>query len=135
MPFPIDDKFIVATENKLGVKFPKEFRRGMREVNGGEVDIEGDDWRLFPIFDTSDKKHLKRTCGDIVRETASAREWTGFPTFGVALGTNDCGDFLVMLPLKNDPLMLEQTVYLWDHETGELQVVFPMVEILMNSRS
>jgi len=79
MPFPINEKYIIATEEKLRVKFPESFRAKMMEKNGGEVETPPDAWRLYPFLDTSDKKRLKRTCNDIVRETTNAKGWIGFP--------------------------------------------------------
>jgi hypothetical protein len=135
MPFPVESKLIVATEEKLGVKFPASFHQGMCEMNGGEVDTGTDMWRLFPIFDTSDKKRLKRTANDIVRETASAKEWSGFPTVAIAIGSNGSGNLLLMLPDEDDETKLKDVVFSWNHETGDIRVASPTVEILMNSRS
>jgi len=122
MPFPIDEKYIVATEAKLGVTFPASFRSKMMADNGGEVATPPDAWQLYPFFDTSDKKRLKRTCNDIVRETASAKEWHGFPSDAVAIGANGSGDQLVFLATEGQAV-LGNKVYWWDHETGRVQKV------------
>jgi len=84
MPFPVDRKYIEQMESKLAVTFPEAFHTGMAVLNGGEIDTGQEYWRLFPVFDTSDKKRLKRTSNDIVRETISAKDWTGFPEYAVA---------------------------------------------------
>ena len=97
MPFPVDESAILSAEKKLGVRFPEAFRVKMMSENGGELKTETEDWLLHPFFDTSSKKRLKRTCNDIVRETASAQEWYGFPGNAIAIGTNGCGDQLVFL--------------------------------------
>ena len=120
MPFPIDEKYILQTEQKLGTKFPASFREKMMRDNGGEIEAFEDTWELHPFFDTSDKKRLKRTCNDIVRETASAKEWDNFPTGAVAIGANGCGDQLVFLPSDN-PAILQDAVFWWDHETGDVE--------------
>ncbi len=134
MPFSVEQKYIKQMESKLGVTFPKAFHTGMVISNGGEIDTGQEYWRLFPVFDTSDKKRLKRTSNDIIRETKTAKEWTGFPESGVAIGCNDSGDFLIMLSMVDDKSRLQDVVYAWDHETGKIRIVSPTVEILMNTR-
>ena len=123
MPFPIEIKYVTETEHKLGVKFPTSYVTRMIKSNGGEVETPPDAWLLYPIFDTSDKKRLKRTCNDVVRETKAAKEWPDFPSDAVAIGANGCGDQLVFIPQADTPELLGSEVYWWDHETGELNKV------------
>lgn len=123
MPFPVDIKYISQTEEKLGVKFPPAFLVKMAKLNGGSVTLGSDDFELHPFMDTSDRKRLARTASDIVRETAAARQWSGFPQDAVSIGANGCGDFLVLVPSQINPAVLAQEVYWWDHETGELNKV------------
>ena len=122
MPFPIDENYVSQTEEKLGVTFPQAFREKMMAENGGEVKTPADAWQLHPFFDASDKKRLKRTCNDIVRETCAAREWRGFPDGAVAIGSNGGGDLLILMPSENGQA-LQQTVFWWDHETGAVSKV------------
>lgn len=122
MPFPVDEKYIIKTEEKLGVRFPRSFRNRMMLKNGGEVVTESDGWELFPFLDTSDKIRLKRTCNDIIRETAEAKEWDGFPSAAVAIGTNGEGDQLVFMP-SEDPTQLQSVVFLWEHETRTIHKI------------
>jgi hypothetical protein len=103
MPFPIDIKYVNETERKLGVKFPPAFVVRMVKSTGGEVSTPPDTWLLYPFLDTSDCKRLARTCNDIVRETAKAKEWPDYPTEAVAIGGNGCGDQLVLLPQPDAP--------------------------------
>ncbi|MCP4986215.1 MAG: SMI1/KNR4 family protein [Colwellia sp.] len=120
MPFPVDEKYIVQTEEKLAVRFPHSFKEKMKKENGGEVETPPDAWLLYPFFDTSDRKRLKRTTNDIIKETKSAQEWTGFPNNTVTIGSNGSGDQLVFLRLESTKATLGNTVYCWDHETGNL---------------
>lgn len=122
MPFPVDEKYIIQSEKKLGVRFPKSFRLKMQSDNGGEVVTLPDAWRLYPFFDTSNKKRLKRTSNDVVRETQSARAWVSFPKEAVAIGSNGGGDQLVFLGTDGDGA-LGPAVYWWDHETGAVHMV------------
>ncbi|REK05508.1 MAG: SMI1/KNR4 family protein [Planctomycetota bacterium] len=123
MSFPVDERFIRETEKKLGARLPPDYVVKMVKENGGEVETPPDAWVLYPIFDSSDKKRLKRTCNDVVRETESARQWTDFPPEAVAIGSNGTGDQLVFLRDSESPEALGPEVYWWDHATGELNEV------------
>jgi hypothetical protein len=122
MPFPIDEKYITITEKKIGVKFPRGFCLKMMRDNGGVVKTPPDAWHLAPFYDTSNKKRIKRTCNDIVKETASAKKWPDFPDGAVAIGANGSGDQLILLP-EDETGKLQEAVYWWDHETGEINKV------------
>ena len=95
----------------------------MVRQNGGWMETPPDSWDLYPIFDTSDKKRLKRTCNDVVRETQSAKDWPDFPSNAVAIGANGGGDQLVFMPQPDTPDLSGNEVYWWDHETGNLHKV------------
>ncbi|MCX7407843.1 MAG: SMI1/KNR4 family protein [Planctomycetales bacterium] len=124
MPFPVDGIWITQTEQKLGVRFPASFVTAMSKMNGGSVQTRIDTFTLFPFLDGSDRKRIQRTCGSIDRETNSARkEWHGFPTDAVAIGANGGGDLLILIPMLDHPSTLQQSVYWWDHETGEVNEV------------
>ncbi len=122
MPFPLDIRFVRDAEQKLGRHLPLSYAARMCRENGGEFDAGVDTFSLYPILDTSDPKRLARTCNDIVRETASARERAGFPPDALAIGDNGGGDLLVLLPDPEAPRFADE-VYWWDHETGTLERV------------
>ena len=132
MPFPVDPKYVVDSEHKLGVQFPESYHAGMHVMNGGPVT---EPWRLFPVFDTSNRKRIKRTANNVVRETEYAKRMVGFPEEAVAIGADDYGNYLVLIPEAKGGHKLRDTVYEWDHETGNLRVAFPTLEILMNGRT
>jgi hypothetical protein len=124
MSFPVDTKWISETESKLGVRFPASFVTAMSKSNGGSVRTSIDDFELFPFLDASDRKRIQRTCGSIDRETVAARTgWNGFRPDAVAIGENGGGDLLILLPMQNHPDTLQHSVYWWDHETGEVELV------------
>lgn len=135
MPFPVDPRFIQEAEKKLGRSFPPSFHNGMAILNGGEVDTGTDNWQLFPVFDTSDKKRIRRTCNHILKETQSAKRWTAFPPEAVTIGANGCGDLLVLLPEESGSDRLKDVVYWWNHETGEVKIASPTIASLMDKRS
>ena len=124
MPFPVDINWVHETESKLGVKFPPAFVTAMVAMNGGSVRTSDDEFQLFPFFDGTDKKRIQRTCNSIDRETVTARkDWFGFPEMAVAIGGNGGGDLLVLMPIPESPNRLQNSVYWWDHETGEIHSV------------
>ena len=123
MPFPIDEKYILETEEKISLTFPESFRKKMMVSNGGEVETPPDAWELYPFWDKSNKKRLSRTCNDIIRETDSSRKWVGFPEKAIAIGANGGGDKLIFLQDEKNPNILAPQVYWWDHETGSTHIV------------
>lgn len=133
MPFPVDERYIHDAEVKLGARFPQSYRDQMSRENGGSIQAVDDDWDLYPVLDTSDRKRLGRTANDVVRETASARERRRFPQYAVAFAGNGTGDQLVFLPSQADRTVLEPQVYMWSHETGELMLVADDVSQLERS--
>jgi hypothetical protein len=120
MPFTLDDKYLQSAEEKLGAKLPGSYRRAMMVANGGEVATSLEDWCLYPIMDSSDKKRLARTCNDVVVESARLAGWQRFPHQALAIANNGEGDQLLFLR-SND--RFEAAVYCWSHETGELTKV------------
>ena len=121
MPFPLDARFVRNAEEKLGLALPLGYVARMCRDNGGQVAVGRDSFSLHPILDSSDRKRITRTCNDIVRETAAASRWTGFPPEALAIGNNGGGDLLVLVP---DPVGVRyaDAVYWWDHETGQLHL-------------
>ena len=109
---------IVRAEHSLGRRLPEDWRQRLMKANGGSVEIEDEEWELYPVFDDSDPRRLKRTANDIVRETAEARKWNGFPADAVAVGHNGCGDRLVLMPQSQDAF--GPTLYVWEHDSREL---------------
>ncbi|MGQ2985197.1 SMI1/KNR4 family protein [Flavobacterium sp.] len=120
---PVDIKYIVETEKELNIGFPEKFREKMMLLNGGEVVTENDDWNLFPFFDKSDKKRISRTCDHIALETLNARKWAGFPENAVAIAANGCGDLLILKPSIHNTMILDETIFIWFHETGTIEAL------------
>ena len=120
MPFDLEEKFVEATEAKLGVRLPENYRRSMLRENGGGVVIDSEDWRLYPILDKSSRKRFARTCNDITSETETMRNWPDWPEGGLAIGANGFGDALLFV---RDGQAFEPLVYTWRQETGEIEPV------------
>jgi len=118
MSFPVQEKYIEQAESELGIRFPDSFRNKMMKQNGGEIEIGEDYFQLYPFYDTSEKKRIKRTCNSIVHETKNERTHYGMPDYLIAIGNNGGGDILVYKINQNNKL--EPNVYWLNHETEEL---------------
>jgi hypothetical protein len=120
MPFTLDDKYLLSAEEKLGAKLPDSYRQAMMAANGGEVASGLDDWYLYPIMDSTNRKRLARTCNDVVAESMRLAEWERFPRQALAIANNGDGDQLLFL--RSDD-RFEPAVYCWSHESGGLTKV------------
>lgn len=121
MPFPVDKQYIEKTETEMNVQFPADFKARMMKNNGGELESENYDIQLYPFFDESDKKRVSRTCNHIGLETKKGKKWTGFPENGVAIGTDGYGNQIILMHSGNG--ILDEKVYFWDHESGEVEQI------------
>ena len=122
MPLTTEIRFIEAAEAVLGAKLPTSFREYLLKNNGGEMVIMGILWELNSVFDTSDEERIRRTSIDIIKETASAREWRDFPRKAVSIGSDGSGNYLVFLPDEHDVSSLNPTLLIWWHEGSELEI-------------
>lgn len=120
MPFDLADPFIRAAEQELGAKLPEAYRRSMLQENGGELETDKDIWQQYPIADTSDRKRLFRTANHIIKETRNCSDWPRFPEGALAIAGNGAGDQMVLL---KQGASFAATVYVWSHETGQLEKV------------
>jgi len=123
MPFPVEQKWVLETEQRLGIRFPPSFVASMMQLNGGSVRTEWDTFELHPFMDKSDRKRIQRTCNSICRETAWHRNNEFFRQDLVVIAENGGGDLLVLQPSESDPTILEETIYWWDYETLGLEAV------------
>lgn len=120
MPFNLDEKFLLSAEEKLGAKLPDSYRQAMMAANGGELTIDMEDWFLYPILDSTDRKRISRTCNDVITESARLAEWEYFPRHALAIANNGGGDELLFLRSNEQ---FDAAVYCWSHETGEITKV------------
>ena len=118
MAFPTTEEHLRRAEHELGLTLPLPHRARLLLENGGEVDAADDTWELFPVQDTTDRKRLSRTANNIVQETAQARGWPLFPADAVAIAANGTGDYLILRPVHGLSGVLDDTVFIWDHELG-----------------
>ncbi|WP_198314567.1 SMI1/KNR4 family protein [Chitinibacter sp. GC72] len=122
-PFNLDEKYIQAAELALGAALPESYRLAMQKENGGSIEVSGDVWQQYPIADTSERKRLVRSCNHIIKETAFYRDCGFFPDQAVAIAGNGCGDQLVFIRTDIEDNEFSSAVYIWSHESGELELV------------
>jgi hypothetical protein len=118
--FNLEEKFILQAETELEANLPKSYKASMQKNNGGEIKISGDIWEQYPIFDNSDRKRISRTCNHIISETKSCEGFGDFPPKAIAIAGNGCGDQLVLFKQNSS---YGNTIYIWSHETGEVDKV------------
>ena len=116
MPFDLPEAELEKTESIIG-RLPEAYRNSMLQDNGGEAETEEDDWELYSIKDTSDRKRLSRTCNHIISETEFCKGFTNFPADAIAVAGNGTGDQMIFIKEKGQ---FKDSVYMWLHETGEL---------------
>jgi hypothetical protein len=122
MPFPIEEKYIVETEQHLGRKLPAWYRDRMMKDNGGEYMACDDCWDLYPIFNKMSPKLMSRTCNHVIKETESAKEFPDFPKDALAIAGNGTGDQLILLPINDKDF--HETVNIWYHDSGEYEIAW-----------
>jgi hypothetical protein len=120
VPYPVSREHLDAAEARLGRRLPLDLRARLSRDNGGEVKVGDEVWWLHPVWDPTDRKTMRKTASHIVAETASAREWPGFPEGAIAIANNGGGDLLIVRAGSDE-------IELWDHETGELDPVEDLV--------
>lgn len=103
--------------------FPDSYQGRMTRRNGGEMQIQGEKWQLFPLFDESDST---RTRNDMVERTQLARSKGFIPHDAMAIASNQQGDLLFLIrrsdrPCGQDyPNPYADQIYRWDHNSKEV---------------
>jgi hypothetical protein len=122
MPFPIEDKYVIETEQLLGRKLPKWYKDRMMKDNGGEYSACDDDWELYPILNNASTQLISRTCNHVIKETGSAKEFPDFPKDALTIAGNGTGDQLILLPMDDE--YFSETVHMWHHDSGEYEIAW-----------
>ncbi|WP_026693355.1 SMI1/KNR4 family protein [Peribacillus kribbensis] len=100
---------IQAAEDKLAVTFPEQYRDLFKLVNNAEIG----EWILYPVKDEGNPK----SWDDVVRQNTEVRE-DRMPGDFIAIGEDGSGDKLC---LKTSNGIIEDQIYLWYHETAEVE--------------
>lgn len=121
MPLRIDIKYIEELEAELKVNFPEKYKRRMIRKNGGVIETRNNVWYLYPFYDQSDNDQIIRTFQHIGLENTDMWIWETFPAEAIAVGRNEYLDFMILLPEKDRPDQLSETIYLWSRSTGSVR--------------
>lgn len=111
---------IRETEQKLGIRFPDQYVQLFRLANGPEIG----EWILFPI---KDPDNMKKTWDDVVRQNEKILDGE-FPDNLLAIAEDGTGDYLC---LKVEDEKAEDPIYLWLHETDEIEELAPTLKDLI----
>ena len=107
----VSNDLILEAEHQIGVCFPESLKNVWRISNG--LELPGG-WQLYPIFD---KNSPRKTCNHICYENTKGR-WPSMEQSLISIANNGTGNQLV---LKKTVTALEDTIYVWNHETGEIK--------------
>lgn len=114
MAYPTDEARLREAEAQLGWSLPAPLRERLLRDNGGSIRCDGDEWQLFPVWDPTDRRTMRKTAKHLVAETRQAvTGWAGFPPDAIAIAANGSGDLLI---LRRGSDVIE----LWLHETREV---------------
>ncbi|TCI54126.1 DUF2750 domain-containing protein [Exiguobacterium sp. SH1S21] len=106
---------IEAVEKELGSRFPNELREAWRHDSKFEVG----EWFFYPI---KDERFFNKTWDDTIRANRDER---GLPEHFITVATNGSGDELGFLTSD------VETIYVWWHETDELERVADSIEVFV----
>jgi cell wall assembly regulator SMI1 len=106
----VTDSDINLAEKEIEVAFPKQYKELFKLSNNAQIG----EWTLFPI---KDPKNVKRTWDDIVRQNKEVRD-EGMANELISIGEDGTGDKLCFRVGNEE---VDNKVYIWDHETGEIE--------------
>lgn len=107
----VNRESIEKAEELLNARFPDEYIELMLLTNNPEFG----DWVIYPI---KDEQNLKTTWDDIVRQNLEQKE-NAVPEDMIVIGTEGTGNQLCYRVRKK---VMQDQVYVWDHETAEVKV-------------
>jgi cell wall assembly regulator SMI1 len=113
----VDESDIKLAEERLGLVFPEQYKELFKLVNNAEIG----EWILYPI---KTQINPKKTWDDVVRQNKEVREERMSEDL-IAIGDDGSGDILCFKMVNGK---LGDTIYLWYHETTELEEYAPNLE-------
>ncbi|MDQ0202313.1 SMI1/KNR4 family protein [Neobacillus ginsengisoli] len=108
---------IKLAEEKLGLIFPEQYKELFKLVNNAEIG----EWILYPI---KTQINPKKTWDDVVRQNKEVRDERMSEDL-IAIGDDGSGDILCFKKMNGK---MGDTVYLWNHETTELEEYAPSLK-------
>jgi hypothetical protein len=120
---PVDEKYIAEAEEQLGVQFPQSYKSRMAQANGGQLKVGKRPFVLYPIFDKTDRKSIRRTAESIVTEGPKTSTLSQFPPDAIAIGTDERDVDRLVLMRGSESGALGNEVYWWTRRNGKLKKV------------
>lgn len=105
------DDIITEAEHEIGISFPDGLKEVWRKSNG--LELPGG-WRLYPVFD---KKEPRKTSNHIGYENTKGR-WSYMDQSLISIARGDTGNQLVLKKIDDG---VEETIFLWNHETNKIK--------------
>jgi hypothetical protein len=113
----VDESDIKLAEEKLGLIFPEQYKELFKLVNNAEIG----EWILYPI---KTQINPKKTWDDVVRQNKEVRDERMSEDL-IAIGDDGTGDILCFKKMNGK---MGDTIYLWNHETTELEEYAPSLK-------
>jgi cell wall assembly regulator SMI1 len=113
----VDESDIKLAEEKLGLIFPEQYKELFKLVNNAEIG----EWILYPI---KTQINPKKTWDDVVRQNKEVRDERMSKDL-IAIGDDGSGDILCFKKMNRK---MGDTIYLWNHETTELEEYAPSLK-------
>jgi hypothetical protein len=113
----VDESDIKLAEEKLGVIFPEQYKELFKLVNNAEIG----EWILYPI---KTQINPKKTWDDVVRQNKEVKDERMSEDL-IAIGDDGSGDTLCFKKMNGK---MGDTIYLWNHETTELEEYAPSLK-------
>src|SRR6266540_1129377 len=98
MAFPATIALIEQMEGRLGCSLPFRLRERLLIENGGEIKACNDIWQLHPVWDPKNRRTIKTTLYNILKETEEAKTWEKFPPDAISIAENGTGGRLIFRP-------------------------------------
>ncbi|SMQ77503.1 Cell wall assembly regulator SMI1 [Bacillus sp. OV166] len=113
----VDELDIKLAEEKLGLIFPEQYKELFKLVNNAEIG----EWILYSI---KTQINPKKTWDDVVRQNKELRDERMSEDL-IAIGDDGSGDILCFKKMNGK---MGDTIYLWNHESTELEEYAPSLK-------
>ena len=108
---------LAEAELKLDLKFPASVRRFLASLEKWTYSFKDDEWYFPIVLDINDPNKNN----SIVENSLAFREEWGLN--GVIIAHNGVGDYMLLLPNKNEPSLIDEMLYVMWHEVAEIRIL------------
>lgn len=118
----VEEKDIENTEKLIGARFPYKYRELIKLVNNAEIE----EWVLYPI---KDSMRIAKTFDDVLRNN-KVLDSSKNENRMIYIAEDGTGDLLGYK--YNHEGKMEETIYLYNHETLEITPIYNDIEEMIN---